>query len=444
MPAPVLFILSSKVVSFENYLAWLNHTLADYIGQKIHIVDESTAAALGYTVTKPKAPVLVFDFGGGTLDLSLVQLPESRGKTGGMLYRLLKLGGKAKQHTAKVIAKAGQVIGGSDIDQWLLDDLRTKQIIIQDVVIASLHQKHSPKNTFQNSITGHEPHLFDTYTYNKKRSWRLSVDKLGIMLELLPPAAISLEAITAALHHKEFYVRYNAAKILARRGDRNARLVVQETLTNSPPSTRANVARFLYRFSWYTAKPLFQQALKDSDTRVRESAMAGLSDCRLMEAYRLMAESLKNELDDEVHSAAVWSLRAHHNPAAVPVLAATLGANDFQIREHALEVLGQNDLPEAIPVVKQTIITDSQPEVKYAAVWPLAWIAHPQAVAAFKQAYYQETNAEVKAHILHLAFNLLSETAAELLVNALSSSDIPLQTMAMRIKHDLDTGMLVR
>lgn len=114
-------VLTAPVASFEGYLAWLNGVMDEIAPDKIRIVDESTAAALGYTVTKPGALVLVFDFGGGTLDLSMVQLPESREKTGGLLHKLLRGGGS--QHAAKVIAKAGRVIGGSDIDQWLLADV---------------------------------------------------------------------------------------------------------------------------------------------------------------------------------------------------------------------------------------------------------------------------------------------------------------------------------
>ncbi len=116
-------VLTTPVVAFENYLVWLNDTLNDLAGENIRVVDESTAAALGYAVTEPGAVVLVFDFGGGTLDLSLVQLPQSRAQTGGFLHRLLKAGGKASQHAGQVMAKAGQVIGGSDIDQWLLADV---------------------------------------------------------------------------------------------------------------------------------------------------------------------------------------------------------------------------------------------------------------------------------------------------------------------------------
>lgn len=114
-------VLTAPVASFESYLIWLNDLIDDIASDKVRVVDESTAAALGYAVTEPGAVVLVFDFGGGTLDLSLVQLPESREKTGGFLQRMLNRGGG--QHTARVIAKAGKIIGGSDIDQWVVADV---------------------------------------------------------------------------------------------------------------------------------------------------------------------------------------------------------------------------------------------------------------------------------------------------------------------------------
>ena len=112
-------VLTAPVESFEMYVAWLNEVMAgyDFGSEQVRVVDESTAAALGYAVTEPDALVLVFDFGGGTLDISLVQLPENRAKTGGFLKRLRRR--MLNQHTARVIAKAGQITGGSDIDHWL-------------------------------------------------------------------------------------------------------------------------------------------------------------------------------------------------------------------------------------------------------------------------------------------------------------------------------------
>jgi molecular chaperone DnaK (HSP70) len=109
--------MTVPVAAFRGYVDWLNHIVGD-AAEKIRIVDESTAAALGYAVTEPGTLVLVFDFGGGTLDLSLVQLPENREHTGGILS-LFRHTPTAK-HAARVMAKAGRVIGGSDVDHWLL------------------------------------------------------------------------------------------------------------------------------------------------------------------------------------------------------------------------------------------------------------------------------------------------------------------------------------
>jgi molecular chaperone DnaK (HSP70) len=107
-------IMTVPVAVFEGYTSWLTKVLTPLVPAStlIRLVDEATAAALGYAVTEPGSVVLVFDFGGGTLDLSLVLLPE---QTGDLLGR--------KQQAAKVIAKIGRVLGGSDIDQWILSDV---------------------------------------------------------------------------------------------------------------------------------------------------------------------------------------------------------------------------------------------------------------------------------------------------------------------------------
>jgi molecular chaperone DnaK (HSP70) len=114
-------VLTAPVASFEGYLAWLSGIMHDLVPNpsRIRLVDESTAAALGYAVTEPGAVVLVVDFGGGTLDLSLVQLPESKEHTGGFLGRFRN----PRQQAAQVIAKAGRVLGGSDVDHWLLAEV---------------------------------------------------------------------------------------------------------------------------------------------------------------------------------------------------------------------------------------------------------------------------------------------------------------------------------
>ncbi len=111
-------VVATPVTAFEQYIAWLDEAVGDLNREAIRVIDESTAAALGYAVTEPGAMVLVVDFGGGTLDLSVVQLPENSSKVGGLLRTLLgqKSTGRC---TARVLAKSGQLLGGSDVDQWL-------------------------------------------------------------------------------------------------------------------------------------------------------------------------------------------------------------------------------------------------------------------------------------------------------------------------------------
>lgn len=105
-------VITVPVAAFDAYTSWLNNSVEGIPIEKIHIVDESTAAALGYAVTEPGAIVLIIDFGGGTLDLSLVRLPPG--------------GGKAR-NKAQVIAKAGVSMGGSDIDHWLLQEILERE-----------------------------------------------------------------------------------------------------------------------------------------------------------------------------------------------------------------------------------------------------------------------------------------------------------------------------
>jgi len=100
-------VFTVPVGSFQRYLAWLE---SFWPVRHWRVVDESTAAALGYDVAEPGARVLTCDLGGGTIDLSLVRIPEQFSV--------------ADQPVASaVIAKASQILGGDDIDAWLLEHL---------------------------------------------------------------------------------------------------------------------------------------------------------------------------------------------------------------------------------------------------------------------------------------------------------------------------------
>ena len=645
-------VITVPVAAFEGYTAWLNRSIEGLPAEKIRIVDESTAAALGYAVTEPGAVVLVIDFGGGTLDLSLVRLPESREKTGKILFTSLS---ETSGDRAQVIAKAGVSLGGSDIDQWILQeilkreklspealgndyagllsacekakialsnieysnieysnirqplsrceledllaanglytalkqalekviglahqkgvyredvrhvllvggtalipsvqqtldgffraitdrqrksitqmpawpaaawnventsirvdkpftavaegallvsagfglddqlahgyglrylaadgqpqfdeiipmgskyplekpvslllsasragqetvefvigqidtdavasvevqyeggqavfvaqaganarkivplnagqpltvalsppgepgkerlraefhvdsrrcllltvtDLKTRKKLLDGASVATLRTEKTEFNGDQ-KLTGSEPSL----VRREKAGFRLSLNGLASMLNLLPPDQISVEALTAAMRSDECMARFNAAEILSRRADRDARLVFEEILATGEAHQRASAAQHLYRFSWFTAEPLYRKALNDPDPRAREAAVFALCKMRLPEAYALVTEILKTG-NDAMLSSAVWGLYNRPDPAAVPVLAVALQAHNPEIRALALEVLGATETPAAIPVVK-SLLNDPDPEVLYAAT--LSWV----------------------------------------------------------------------
>ncbi|MEG4490776.1 Hsp70 family protein [Microcoleus sp. D3_18_C4] len=126
LPLPIdSLIFTVPVDSFEAYRHWLGKVSQSLEVEQVRMLDEPTAAALGYGLAD-RENLLVIDFGGGTLDLSLVRLDASSNKK--PLGFILKWGEKLlaessaqKTKVARVLAKAGQNLGGSDIDNWLVD-----------------------------------------------------------------------------------------------------------------------------------------------------------------------------------------------------------------------------------------------------------------------------------------------------------------------------------
>lgn len=100
---PANIAITVPVDAFEAYNKWLLDNLDS--AESFRLIDEPVAAALGYGVRSvDSAPLMVFDFGGGTVDLAVV-VPEFVNSD--------------KYPTCRVIAKAGLELGGEDIDEWL-------------------------------------------------------------------------------------------------------------------------------------------------------------------------------------------------------------------------------------------------------------------------------------------------------------------------------------
>lgn len=101
--------LTVPVESFENYNEWLSQNFPTSDEGKFRLFDEPVAAAwANRVILGAQKPVLIFDFGGGTLDVAIVVAdePESDGTP-----------------RCRVIAKGAAELGGQDIDNLLMDEV---------------------------------------------------------------------------------------------------------------------------------------------------------------------------------------------------------------------------------------------------------------------------------------------------------------------------------
>lgn len=166
-------VLTVPVDSFETYRSWLGDLCQQWNISRVRMIDEPTAAALGYGLSQTET-VLVIDFGGGTLDLATVQLGGGRAQA---LGYILKWGQKAmgnsaqKISTAKVLAKAGENLGGADIDQWVAQYLCAQHDIPMSPLILRLAEqlKIQLSATSSASESYFDDETFESYDFTLTR-----------------------------------------------------------------------------------------------------------------------------------------------------------------------------------------------------------------------------------------------------------------------------------
>ncbi|MFL2867295.1 MAG: Hsp70 family protein [Prochlorococcus marinus] len=121
-------VLTAPVDTYREYRTWLVNVCNSLEVKEIALVDEPTAAAMGAGL-KPGSTLLVLDFGGSTIDMSIVALEGGEGQAS-PIAQLVRfdgnnLEGKSTQvlRTAKVLGKSGLRLGGKDIDRWIIHHL---------------------------------------------------------------------------------------------------------------------------------------------------------------------------------------------------------------------------------------------------------------------------------------------------------------------------------
>ena len=141
-------VFTVPVDSFETYRLWLGQVCQSLEIEQVRLLDEPTAAALGYRLSAEQRTLLVIDFGGGTLDFSLVQPTVSVERPLGFLLKWGKSfsaqpAGSAQPtaKTVRVLAKAGENLGGADIDRWLAEYFAETQALPMTAVTLRLAER---------------------------------------------------------------------------------------------------------------------------------------------------------------------------------------------------------------------------------------------------------------------------------------------------------------
>ena len=102
--------LTVPVEAFEHYENWLIEVAEAANMPRFRLIDEASAAALGYgAFITPGDVYLIFDFGGGTLDVAVVLIEDDPSQ--------------ASHRRCRVVGKAGAEIGGASVDAWVYQDI---------------------------------------------------------------------------------------------------------------------------------------------------------------------------------------------------------------------------------------------------------------------------------------------------------------------------------
>ncbi|MEM9006038.1 MAG: Hsp70 family protein, partial [Cyanobacteria bacterium P01_F01_bin.86] len=156
------------------------------------------------------------DFGGGTLDFSLVELAIANRKPLGFILRWgnqsLAESSSQQPQRAKVLAKAGENLGGADIDNWLADYFQEQQGIqitpltqrlVERLKIQLSSQSKATESYFDDETLESLTFTLDRTTFEEILQQNQFFDRLDACLEQVMQQArrqgLDSEAIGAVL-----------------------------------------------------------------------------------------------------------------------------------------------------------------------------------------------------------------------------------------------------
>lgn len=155
---------TAPVNAFDTYREWISAYFTERHPETPYkIIDESVAAAISYGSTRADSVICVVDFGGGTLDVSVVRMPESFADSGTNV---------ATQ--GRVLGKSGTFLGGNDIDRWMLTDLLKRagieetecEEVLPQLLMLARQIKEELSAGHESSRTFFDAERFKTYEFH--------------------------------------------------------------------------------------------------------------------------------------------------------------------------------------------------------------------------------------------------------------------------------------
>jgi molecular chaperone DnaK (HSP70) len=159
-------VATAPVESFDPYRDWLvREVSAGLAGTRLRVVDEATAAAVGYRARmNPGDAFCVFDFGAGTLDISVVRVTDPEESGAGV----------------RAIVKTGLDLGGNHIDQALAEWAATAAGVPDaDAVTRNrvLRRLLTSAEAAKVTLTSHEEAVIEAADPPSGRSYRVPVTR---------------------------------------------------------------------------------------------------------------------------------------------------------------------------------------------------------------------------------------------------------------------------
>jgi molecular chaperone DnaK (HSP70) len=109
------FTFTAPVEAFEHFQDWLWRVCETLGIRRARLLDEPTSCIFGYHgAARRDEKFVIFDFGGGTLDTSVVRIEPAA----------------TEEKKAIQLGQAGRDLGGMDIDRWLFDDFCARHSLL--------------------------------------------------------------------------------------------------------------------------------------------------------------------------------------------------------------------------------------------------------------------------------------------------------------------------